>query len=200
MMANETGALQSPPLAPPTQPGSLPVPQPEGWPTVIGVIAIVLGALGAIGGLWGLVAPAVMGNVLAAAPAVQRTSLAIMRKWHGWTLTAALLGMGLAILLFTVGIGLLRRQRWSRKAGLIWAGLKMVLVVATSVMGSIIQREMFDFMSRQSTSAPAMSVRAQELMPALTLFAGLLWGWGLPVFLLIWFSRRKIKDGVAAWT
>jgi hypothetical protein len=199
-MAFEPDESRTSSAAPPTQPGMLPAaPATESWPTVIGIIAIIFGALGALGGLWGLVAPAVMRRSLANVPGVDQTSLDIMHNWQSWTVTASLLGAILAIVLLVFGIGLMGRKRWSRATGLTWAGLKMALVIATSVVASIIQRETFARMSQQSTSMPAMPVNMADTMAGFTLVFGLLWGWALPVFVLIWFSRRKIKDAVAAW-
>jgi len=34
--------------------------------------------------------------------------------------------------------------------------------------------------------------------PMILVFA-IVWGWALPIFMLIWFSRRKIKAEIAQW-
>ena len=52
---------ESTPLAPPTQPGAIAAPpRPSNWPTVIGIIAIVVGAGGILLNMWGAGMPLLM--------------------------------------------------------------------------------------------------------------------------------------------
>ena len=57
---------------PPTQPGPLGTGEPlSRWPTVIGIISIVLGSLGILVWLWAMIAPFVMGSMLSNLPSAQ---------------------------------------------------------------------------------------------------------------------------------
>ncbi len=54
-------------------------------------------------------------------------------------------------------------------------------------------------MAQAQGSAPAMPVAFQQTMILFGSALGLIWGWALPVFLIIWFRRQVIKNEVATW-
>ena len=203
MAMQETGGVPAPATTPPTLPAELVAsPRPTGWPMVIGVIAIVIGALGALGGLCGAASPWFAGFIMNQMPEAQRGAIEVTQKWWGWTVTAYLVSTAVAILLLVAGAGLVRRRAWARRTCINWAVLKMLLVVATTAMSYPIARETSEVTLRPSASAPSTPVNVQqfaELGMIVGLTFGLLWGWALPVFLLIWFARGKIRNEVAGW-
>ncbi|MGQ9651521.1 MAG: hypothetical protein ACUVXJ_15550 [Phycisphaerae bacterium] len=193
-----------PPLTPPIQPGSLarpagyspcssPIPV---WPTVIGILGIVLGSLGLLGGIWGAVAPFVM-KTFFQNMAVDPNMSYFSEQWTQWTIISSGVSIAVAIVLIVAGAGMLKRTTWSPRVARIWAVIKMVVVVVNLVVAFQIQQSTMQTMAQ--TGGPGTVIDVSFLtIPAI--FVGLIWGWALPVFLLIWFSRASMKEQVSKWT
>ena len=187
-------------MSPPIEPGALGTGTPAPtWPKPIGIIAIILGSLGVLGGFWGMVAPKVMATMAANMPPEMAGQFDVMNDFAGWTIASSLAGLVVAVALLVAGIGVLKQRRWGVTAIQAWAAVKMLLVVATSILGYQIFQQTAVTMS-QTQGMQAMPPGVMSTMGALSIGVGLLWGWALPVFLLIWFARRKIKQEVAAWS
>ena len=120
-------------------------------------------------------------------------------------ITAGVISFIVAVILLTAGIGVVSRKVWSRKIVLIWAGTKMVFVVANSLFSYRVQQAQFEdmqeMMANDPNAAAAMSVFGQIMMWMGMFFIviWIIWGWALPVFTLIWFSRKKIRGEVTSW-
>ncbi len=198
-------AEQAPAMPPPSDPAEVP-PSPSTWPTVIGVIAIVLGGLGALFGCLGAFSPLFMGMMQSIVPEGQVTGLEGMMDWAVWLVALAVVSMLIAVLLLVAGIGITKRRAWGPKVALVWAGLKMIFVVVNSVIGYLVQIAQFEAMQEamaNDQNMPAgMGAFMGSLMQAFGIFGlliGVLWGWALPVFLFIWFARKKIRTETAGW-
>ncbi|NNF44738.1 MAG: hypothetical protein HKO59_05770, partial [Phycisphaerales bacterium] len=79
-----------------------------------------------------------------------------------------------------------------------WAITKIVFVVANSSVGYLVNRAQFEAMMDD----PGMASMGSGFFSAIGIVGvvfGLLWGWALPVFLLIWFGRPKVKQEMATW-
>lgn len=193
-----------PPLTPPIQPG--PLARPAGyspysspipvWPTVIGILAIVLGSLGLLGGIWGAVSPLVM-KTLFQNMAVDPDMPYFSEKWTQWTIMSSVVSGAVAVVLIVAGAGMLKRTAWSPRVARIWAVIKMVFVIVNVVLAFQIQQSTME--TTAQTGGPRTVVNVSFLtIPGI--FVGLVWGWALPVFLLIWFGRASIKEQVSKWT
>ncbi len=194
---------QAPSMTPPSDPGEVP---PSNWPTAIGVIAIVVGSVGAMSGCLGAFSPLIFDLFQRIVPEGQVTGLEGMMDWAVWMVAVSVVGMLVAVLLLVAGIGITKRRAWGPKAALVWAGLKMIFVVVNSVIGYLVQIAQFEAMQEaiaNDQNLPAgMGAFMGSLMQALGIFGlliGVLWGWALPVFLFIWFSRKKIRTETAGW-
>jgi hypothetical protein len=188
------------PAAPPTQPGELLLPERESnWPTTLGVVAIVFGAMGCLGAIWGVVAAFLARAVSSRMPAEHMLQTHLVMPWMSWMLILSVLSAPVAVALLIAGIGLIKRRKWGITTVKVWAVVKMLLVVVSTVVGHLAVRAQFDAMPQQagSTQQTLMIVNAVGVLS--TVF-GFLWGWALPVFTLIWLSRNRIKTKVAAWT
>lgn len=187
-----------PPSTPPTQlPYASPAPSGSSWPGVIGVIAIVLGSLGILGGLWGLLAPLVTDAMASFVPPEQRATLEVAKRWQAWTYVYSILSALLAVLLLVAGTRLLRRRASARGTCLAWAALKMLFVIAQAIVTALIQRETLAQMADLGT-LPNMPAFA-TIMQSAALVLVIVWGWALPIFLLIWLARPKIRAEIATW-
>ncbi len=187
------------PSTPPRQPGALGVPsRPSTWPTVLGVIAIVLGGLGALGGCWGVVAVPLMEAFLGTAPGGTVPGVALYQGWTWWIMLGSAITTCLAVLLLVSGIGMLKHLRWGVTAACWWAILKMVFVVVNIIPAYMMQQEQFEALSQQGV--PAMGGGLFAVVGVFSIVFGLVWGCALPVFLLIWFARATIKAETADWS
>ena len=181
------------PLTPPTTPVSLPTePRPTRWPTVIAVIGIIWSVLGISCSLWGTADEFFRQPSTATQPAAGLAGGGTMR------FVAALdylVNVGLCIVLLIAGVGLLRRRPWSARFARLWAVLDLILMV----VGTLV---LYDYYKRQfvvSIADSGLSMGTVGILYATLTFFGLLVSFVFPVFVLIWFARRKIKDEVATW-
>ncbi len=181
--------------------------RPSQWPTVIGVLAIIFGAFEVLGGCGGIVLPWFISAMVEALPEEQPLGMAAMVEWGRWMVAGSLAGLGLGVLLLVGGVRLMQRRPRGRTLCLTWAALRMPVVVFGLVVGYLMQQDHLVAMQEMFASDPsvpaAMSAMFGRFMQAGVLAGsviGLLWGWALPVFMLIWFSRGKIKTEVASWS
>ena len=186
----------SSPYAPPTQTAGPQLPPRQSrWPTVIGIVAIAFAGLGILGGFCGLVGTVTMFTVM---PDDQAAAAGMPSGWALWIVITSLLGLGLTVLLLIFGIGLLQRRPWSAKMCSRWAMVYIIYAVINSFMTYSMQQAQFAAMSQTTQPAP-MPAGFEKTVAAFGLVIGLVWACALPVFMLIWFSRAKIKDEVASW-
>ncbi len=204
-MSTDHSAEQAPGVTPPSDPAEVP-PSPSTWPTAIGVIAIVLGGVGTLGGCVGAFSPLLMGMIQSIVPEGKVTVLEGMMDWAVWLVAVSIVSMLIAVLLLVAGIGVIKRRAWGPKVALVWAGLKMIFVIVHSVASYLIQIAQFEAMqvaiANDQNMSAGMGTFMGSMMQALGIFGvliGVLWGWALPVFLFVWFARKKIRTETAGW-
>ncbi len=186
------------PVAPPTQPGAIAAPVKRStWPMVIGILAIVLGGGGFLTGAWGAISSVIFEKFMASIPQ-QRAMLTVMQEWRAWNVASSLLTATAGVLLLIAGISLVMKRPRARKIITTWALIKIVAVVFTSILTVKVQEDMFAAM-RQDPNMPPMGGTFYAAMGVFGMAVGLLWGWAFPIFVLIWFRRKKIKSEVAGW-
>lgn len=177
-----------------------PANQGMGWPTVIGIIAIVFGACGILGGILGMLGPAINKVMIEVLPADQAGSFEAQTKYQWWLAGLSLLATFIALWLLLGGIGVLKKRPAGAGKIKIWAIIKIVFVIVMVGCQVVIQRHMFDQMQAQQAGQALPSIfNFTDIIVFLSLGFGLLWGLALPVFMLIWFGRRTIKDEVQTW-
>lgn len=193
------------PVSPPTDAGAIP-PKPSSWPMVIGVIAIICGSLATLQGCIGLGSSALFGLFASAMPEEQAGMMDATESLTPLIMISGGLKMAIAIVLLIGGIGLTRRSTRGPKTCRIWAGLKMFIVVYSSIIGYLVQQAQMEAMQRMleedpntAAAIPGFFGTFMAILGPLTLVLGIVWGWILPIFMLIWFSRRKIKAEIAQW-
>ncbi len=189
----------SPPLAPPTQPGQLGTRgEGKSWPSVLGTIAIIFGVLGILGGIFGLFGPAIMRAVSSVMPKNAPTGLEAYDDWSGWMRASSVVAMLIAALLLVGGIRLYRRRGSSVRIIRRWAVIKIVYAIGATAVNYQIQQEQFEAMA-QGGGGAATPVQMAGVMAAVTVGISVLWLCALPVFMLIWLSRRKVREEFGGW-
>jgi len=189
---------------PPTQPYAPVVgPRPSSWPSVLGIMAIVWGALGTMNGCMGSLTPFLMSTFASFIPKEQAGLTEALEEYLPWTVALALIMTALGILLIVGGAGLLKHSRFAIKTCLAWAWLKIMAVVASSVMQYFIQqaqKEQMKTMLPDDPNIPNFLTDGTVTAFALAMVGlGLAFHLGLSLFIIIWFKRQKIKDEVSQW-
>lgn len=179
--------------APPTvRPPYIPPPRQTSWPVVLGILAIILGTVGVLGLIWQAVA-AMIPSISAAAASqpspVPKALVPIM----------GLFNAVLSVMLLAGGISLIRRRRFGARLLKVWAGVDVVFTVAASVVSAAGMSGMLAQMQQQNPAAASVPPGMMAGFVIGGACVGLVMGLGPPVFTLIWFGRRKIKDEVSTW-
>lgn len=189
-----------PPIAPPPVIAADPSDAPSNWPKVLGIIAIIIGSFGVMQGSSGLMFPVILDSIeIVMSRSGGPDIVASLREWQDWILTGSMLGAGIAALLLAVGIGLLMRRPWSIRFGYVWATVKIIFVLANSIVSYFIQLEVFNVMANLGTALPPGFIGLFEIMAVLGTAIAIVWGWALPVIMIVWFLRPRIRAEVSAW-
>jgi len=198
----------SAPSAGPQFPQEMLGPKKSGWPTPIGIIAIVFGGAAALASVIGIFTNSAMSGLLSEL-GVDKDFME--RHWAAATLMPILAAV-LGTLLLISGILLIMRRRVASSLMLVWAVAKIAFVIVQAPLNMAMQKEMMPRMMEQqkkiieaSSKGSGQKIEAPDMSGIMDVAAGVgavvgvVWGMALPVFLLIWFSRRKIREDMASW-
>lgn len=187
-----------PPQAPPTRPGELRLrTQRATWPTVLGIIAVVLAALGIVSRLGSLGMLLLMRSMFAGMDDEFHPATAgpFSDQWLAWTVVEYSLGAGLAIWLLLAGIGLLQRRRWSPLAINFWAWSNIVFLLGEAILRFFVQRDQLAALQQRGGAGPGA-------MTLSLIFATLPWlliGLAFPVVCLIVLNLASSRREVETW-
>lgn len=191
------------PEAPPSVPVPVrPVELRATWPTLLGVVSIVMGVAGMFMGLASLMSIWAVKISASVSPGMQDEMLAVPRKWMWWTITSGLISAGVAAMLLAGGIGIAMRRRWGVRVQQVWAVVKLAwspIVVGMAVMVQMEQMQVTKaMMAKQSASAPAFMGAMEPVTYVMMVFM-LLWMIALPVASLVWLRTEKAKREISGW-
>jgi hypothetical protein len=184
------------PATPPTFPGVVPA-RPSGWPTTVGVIAIVFGALGSMSYIatgFGMLAM----TLATAVPGPGSAAFKAISGYQPLMLANALLGTALALVLLIGGIGLSSRNRWSIPLLRGWAIARLLMVPAGAALGYVISQAQLNAIQQDPTLASSAGAPFGVMSAASSvgIVLSLAWGWALPIFMLAWLSRSRVRASV----
>jgi|GEM_PF-709701 len=185
---------------PPMQPSAL-APQvvQAAWPTVLGVLSIVLGALWLLSGVWAIVAPIVLENAFGGMADQQMTWYSSSGAWRVGLLSVAVLSAATSVLLLIGGINLVRRKGSAVTLLIVWSVAMIVVTCVNIGMYYALQDVYVKQIASQAQGVPGGNTTMVVSMN-IGLFCGLLINLAGPVFVLWWFRRAVIKREVATWT
>jgi hypothetical protein len=178
---NEPQNPSTPPERPPIA-YPIPIPNTPGrpvWPTVIGVISVSLAGLGLICSPVSFVD---VQKIISGRP----TEYPYPEWFRDYTLVAVLFGMLMSVVLLVGGIQLLRRRPVARMLHLVYGWVN----VFSTVVGAGIM------IAAASSPDIDPSTRIPFLAGAI---GGVVTGLAYPVFLLVWFYRRKMTSQIHGW-
>ncbi len=181
--------------SPPTE-GEFVSGERSSWPTVVAVFGIIVAVLGYLGGCCGVASPFIMPwyiGMIENQPGVTTEQIDQIKAGIppiGWAIGSGMIGLAMATLLLYGSIQLIKRRSKSRGLLLLWSWI----TVPWALVATMIQYML-------SPTAPAQGVTAgqQQMMMMLTMGCGLVFSLALPVFLIIWFSRARIREEAASW-
>jgi hypothetical protein len=182
-----TAFQDSPPPLP--DPTLYPPTQRSVWPSVIGIISIVLASLGIICMPIGLAF-----NSYNRMNPKQAELMADFPSWYGtYQIASSILYVMLYVLLLVAGILLVRRRlAAARSAHLIFALANLLALGVGMAMLAVLNQAISQSVS--SDMRHGMQVGLMFGGACTLIIAG-----AYPVFLLVWFSRSRIRQEINAW-
>jgi len=180
--------------APPTRPGAVGLRRTS-WPSVLGVITIVLGAIGILSGLWSAVSPLFADMIAKFVPNGGSGMESVAA--YAWLMVAlGIATMARGVLEILAGVAVYQRKGGARRLIFAWAWLAIVLSFVGAIATYLMQLEQFRVMTEKGTPIPAGLGGIIGVFSAVVAVA---WGCLFPVFAIIWFSRRAIREEVQGW-
>ena len=130
---------------------------------------------------------------------------AYMEKMTSLSMMSAVILGTLALLLLIGGILLLKQKKIAPTLLMVWAALKMVAGGFLNYKNYLLMQDQFAILS-PTAGVEGLGAAEAEAISNITsisamigLIVGTLWLMAFPIFLLIWFNRRKIKEEIRGW-
>ena len=194
------------------QPDDTPAPPTSGipelevpasrWPTVIGVVCIILASIGLMCSCVGYfnVPLQRMGVEWAAksgqADAVAEAQLRAAERFNIFFIAVLTVGVGLTIWLLVAAIALLRRRRSSRVQLIAYAMTSLFMLSLDIALQILTFQAAAAELNQLDQGQRVGEIWVSHVVQG---FFIVLFGVAFQVFLLVWFSRARIKDEVATW-
>jgi hypothetical protein len=147
----------------------------------------------------GLLAPLLNDKLMEILPAEDRAALESQPDPTALMNALTVLQLALGVVLIVAGAKLIARRVSGPRLARTWASIKAVIVVVLAIV---------TYPAAKQAAEQAAKIQNQQSLPQsmqdtiiiFGLIIGLIWSLALPVFMLIWFSRGKIKHEVAEWS
>jgi len=172
-------------------------PEPPGWVKPVGILSIVFGSLGIIGSACGLFGTGMMlspfwDNLMRDAAEASGDTYAPMPKPSITTLVQQTILFGWAIVLLVAGIQTVMRKPVARALHLIWAVVKVLLVIWGVWISVEYNARMTEWIEQHGDpNMGAMSFGGAA--STVGTIAVAIWQFAWPAFCLIWFGIVKTK-------
>lgn len=177
-----------------------PVAKRSSWPTVLGVIALVMGGMSVLGGCVGLGSMFAVDWLIEMAGEEEAGQLLVLRDWKLYTIISQIGTMLLAVVLITAGVGLLKRSAWAATLCMVWAITKLIFELACFVPAMQLQSEqMAASLEDSSGQVPAGFEGMMQAFAIGSMCLTYVFILALPAFFIIWFLRRPVREEVARW-
>lgn len=173
---------------PPVQPTP---PRQSTWPTVLGAFALVSAAVNLASGASRAVQMFGQGSATASQAATSQPAASpSLSASSGLTV-----GILLSLWLLWAGIGLLRRKSWSGRSMLNWAAVTIIWLGVVFAMNTM---KLFGALHLEGPPE-GWTFAGFATAAIVVLIVGMLPSLVPPVFAVLWFSRRRIRNEMATW-
>ena len=195
MNPNSPESLYAPPGTDPRLPE---IPDGGSWAKVIGVLSIVFGGGALLVGVIGVVGQ----NFALQQYEIMGISTEMLGRHALFINVVPIISLALGFLLLLGGILLVMKKSVSRPILLAWAILKIAFALWQAPLGLAFQKEIIPLqqkmLAKGDPKAPDIGGIMETLGPMIQIIS-VLWLCALPIFMLIWFMRTRIRDQVAGW-
>ena len=191
--------------SPPPTPG-----QTKGgtWKKIIGIISIIFGALAIIQSAMAPVmipfTRATMESSVTDDAGKEKLDAYIEKLTSLSMMSSVILGL-LSVLLLVGGVLLIKQNKIAPTLLISWAILKMVAGGYLNFKNYLLMQDQFEILT-PTAQIEGFGAAETEMFNNITsisamvgLVGGTLWLMAFPIFILIWFNRRKIKAEVRGW-
>ena len=162
------------------------------WPGIIGTLICVFAGLGILQRVFGTIAAATI-HLLPLPPEAQLPP----GLWL-FTLIVSIVGLPISFIHLIAGIQTIRRKPSAR----LWVIAFFVYVLVMLVPGVILQHMTMQHqatVASQHGSAPPGYAGLMQAMGPVVLGITIVFTIAWPTFVLLWFSRRSIREELASW-
>jgi hypothetical protein len=123
-----------------------------------------------------------------------------MKLWETWLAVTYCAALLLALFLLIGGIGLVSRRRYGVNLTRMWSWLKIPHVLGVTVLTYLMNEDTVRLTKELAEGAPGpVPEQMMEMITYVVLAITWAWGMALPIFVLIWYARAKVKAEVATW-
>lgn len=178
-----------PAAAPPTQPTGAVPGHRSSWPGVIGTLLCVFGGIGLLQRVFGVGFMALM-PFLPLPPEAKITGTAYVLG-----LVLSVVGLPLSAVHLTAGIQTLRRKQSARKWVVIFFAYAILLAIPGGAYQYFNMQQQMQQAGQQGGMPAGLGSGFSMGMAVIGVVISLLW----PTFLVIWYSRAKIREEMQGW-
>ncbi|MGD1915737.1 MAG: hypothetical protein ACFCBV_06075 [Phycisphaerales bacterium] len=192
-MEEPSNPPEVPKLAPPVMPAGEIGAGVSRWPGVIGVLICIFAGLEILQRVFGTIAAATI-HLLPLPPEAQLPP----GLWL-FTLIVSIVGLPISFIHLLAGIQTIRRRSRARLWVSIFFVYVLVMLVPSVVLQYLTMQHQAAVATQQGSAPPGYAALMQAIGPVvllLTIAFSMAW----PMFLLIWYSRRSIREEVSAWS
>ena len=187
---------------PPTPPNSS---KKGAWNKVIGIMGIVFGTLAL---LQMITAPLMMGftrRTMEASVTDEAKLEEYMAALTSLSVTSSIVLGLIAALLVIGGILLLKKSKIAPMLLMSWAVLKVAAGAFFNYKNYHLMQTQFELLSGDMGTSEMGAAEAEifnnvtQISATIGLVGGMIWLMAFPIFILVWFNRRKVKQDIAGW-
>lgn len=170
------------------------------WPTVLGIIGIILSVLGILGSTCSVALPFLWTPYINwlrdqnAVPEDQLDAMAASMAPNWWLFLAGGVGLIFSIWLLMAAIGVLKRRRSGASSIFAWAMAYLVWAVI-GMIGNILLTPA----PPAAAGNPASAGIDPQAFQVIGQACGFIFAAAYPVFVIFWMLRSRIKQEVAMW-
>ena len=175
------------------------------WNKIVGIICVLFGAGGALYTLIALGTQGILADSAAQSMEAYGVSAemyaAHQEKWATLSVGTSIFSIAVAAILAVGGAMLFPRKRLGVTLLKVWCGLKVLLLCVMLPVTALIQKDMADLIMSGGVAGDGSELAASGMRIGMiigTIVYGV-FALILPVFLLIWFSRPKVKEQIGYW-